>query len=61
VHDTSGHAGKGECVWGGGAGGGGGCSISNELMADLEDERLRAGRLRAVRDNTLMQRCVGGV
>jgi hypothetical protein len=35
-------------------------ALSNEqLMADLADERLRAERLRAVRDDALMQRWEG--
>lgn len=32
---------------------------AEQLMADLADERLRAERLRAVRDDALMQRWVG--
>jgi hypothetical protein len=32
---------------------------SEQLMADLKDERDRAERLRAVRDDALMQRWVG--
>jgi hypothetical protein len=31
---------------------------SEQLLSDLEDERLRSERLRAVRDDALLQRCV---